>query len=145
MSSIIHLLSFQYQTSSFHIIWHIIFPELVRVDIGQFCNCTSERQKITAKSSCYDKNPFNIPSPFCMLALGKAGRLLMCLQIMLQCNLDYPDLVYLDPRLSRLARDQKIHYHTCTEGMASVLLWVWSQIEWWAMDSAYLPWAKLTY
>ena len=27
-----------------------------------------------------------------------------------QCNLDCPDLVYLDPRLSGLAGDQKMHY-----------------------------------
>ena len=46
-----------------------------------------------------------------------------------QCNLDYPNLIYPDPRLSRLAGDQKIHYHACAEGVASDLLWVWSQIE----------------
>ena len=43
---------------------------------------------------------------------------------LVQCNLDYPD-----PRLSGLAGDQKIHYHACTEGVASDLLWVWSQVE----------------
>ena len=32
-------------------------------------------------------------------------------------------------RLSGLAGDQKVHYHACTEGMASDLLWVWSQVE----------------
>ena len=46
-----------------------------------------------------------------------------------QCNLDYPDLVYPEPRLSELAGDQKIHYHACVEGMANDLLWVWSQVE----------------
>ena len=30
-------------------------------------------------------------------------------------------LVYPEPRLSRLAGDQKIHYHTCAEGVASDL------------------------
>ena len=49
--------------------------------------------------------------------------------ISLQCNLDYPDLVYPDPRLSGLAGDQKIHYHACAEGVANDLLWVWSQVE----------------
>ena len=44
----------------------------------------------------------------------------------LQCNLDYPDLIYLDPRLSGLAGDQ---YHACAEGMDNYLLWVWSQVE----------------
>ena len=61
--------------------------------------------------------------------------------ILIQCNLDYPDLVYPDPRLSGLAGDQNIHYHACAEGVASDLLWVWSQIEWWATDSADWPWA----
>ena len=28
---------------------------------------------------------------------------------LVQCNLDYPDLVYLEPRLSGLALDQQIH------------------------------------
>ena len=27
--------------------------------------------------------------------------------------------LYMQPRLSRLAGDQKIHYHTCAEGMAN--------------------------
>ena len=30
-----------------------------------------------------------------------------CFSFHIQCNLDYPDLVYLDPRLSGLAGDQK--------------------------------------
>ena len=47
----------------------------------------------------------------------------------LQCNLNYPDLVYPDPQLSGLAGDQKMHYYTCAEGVASDLLWVWSHIE----------------
>ena len=38
--------------------------------------------------------------------------------IIVQCNLDYPDLVYPDPRLSGLAGDQKIHYNACAEGVA---------------------------
>ena len=43
----------------------------------------------------------------------------------IQCNLaDYPDLVYLEPRLSRLAGDQKLHYHACAEGMANDLLYL---------------------
>ena len=46
-----------------------------------------------------------------------------------QCNLDYPNLVYPDPRLFRQARDQKIHYHAYTEGVANDLLWVWLQVE----------------
>ena len=62
-----------------------------------------------------------------------------------QCNLDYPDLVYPDPRLSGLAGDQKVHHHACAEGVASDILWVWSQAERWATDSADLPWAKLAY
>ena len=66
-------------------------------------------------------------------------------QVHVQCNLDYPDLVYPDPRLSGLAGDQKVHYHACAEGVASDLLWVWSQVERWATDSADLPWAKLAY
>ena len=49
--------------------------------------------------------------------------------IVLQCNLDYPDLVYPEPRLSGLVGDKKIHYHACTEGLANDLLWVWSQLE----------------
>ena len=44
-------------------------------------------------------------------------------EISVQCNLDYPD-----PRLSGLAGDQNIDYHACAEGVASDLLWVWSQI-----------------
>ena len=47
----------------------------------------------------------------------------------LQCNLDYLDLIYLEPRLSGLASDLKIHYHACAEGMTDDLLWVWLQIE----------------
>ena len=43
----------------------------------------------------------------------------------IQCNLDYPDLVYPEPRLSGLARDLKIDYHTCAEGVTDDLLWVW--------------------
>ena len=43
-----------------------------------------------------------------------------------QCNLDYPDLIYLEPQLSGLAGD---HYHTCVEGVANDLLWVWLQVE----------------
>ena len=46
-----------------------------------------------------------------------------------QCNLDYPDLVYPDPQLSGLAGDQKVHHHACAEGVANDLLWVWSQVE----------------
>ena len=46
--------------------------------------------------------------------------------ITLQCNLDYPDLVYPDHRLSGLAGD---HYHAYAEGVASDLLWVWSQVD----------------
>ena len=43
----------------------------------------------------------------------------------IQCNLaDYPDLVYPEPRLSRLAGDQKLHYHACAEGMANDLLYL---------------------
>ena len=45
------------------------------------------------------------------------------------CNLNYPDLVYLDPRLFGLAGDQEIRYLTCTEDMANDLLWMWSQVE----------------
>ena len=41
-----------------------------------------------------------------------------------QCNLNYLDLVYPDPRLSGLAGDQKVHYHACTEGEANDLLWM---------------------
>ena len=41
-----------------------------------------------------------------------------------QCNLDYLDLVYLDPQLPGLAGDQKIRYHACAEGVANDLLWV---------------------
>ena len=37
----------------------------------------------------------------------------------IQCNLNYPDLIYPEPRLSGLAGDQKIHYHACAEGMAN--------------------------
>ena len=33
------------------------------------------------------------------------------------------------PRLSGLAGDKKVHYHACAEGVASDLLWVWSQVE----------------
>ena len=43
----------------------------------------------------------------------------------IQCNLNYPDLVYPEPRLSGLARDLKVHYHACAEGMTDDLLWVW--------------------
>ena len=50
-------------------------------------------------------------------------------QLKIQCNLDYPDLVYPDPRLSGLAGDQKMHYYACAEGVVSDLLWVWSHIE----------------
>ena len=46
--------------------------------------------------------------------------------IIIQCNLDYPDLVYPGPRL---AGDQKIHYHACAEGVANDHLCVWSQVE----------------
>ena len=46
-----------------------------------------------------------------------------------QCNLDYLDLVYLDPQLPGLAGDQKIRYHACAEGVANDLLWVWSQVK----------------
>ena len=49
--------------------------------------------------------------------------------LVLQCNLDYPDLVYPEPRLSRLPGHQKIRYHTCAEGVANDLLWVWLHIE----------------
>ena len=42
----------------------------------------------------------------------------------LQCNLNYLDLVYPKPWLSRLAGHQKIHYHACAEGLANDLLWV---------------------
>ena len=66
-------------------------------------------------------------------------------QNVVQCNLDYLDLVYPDPWLSRLAGDQKMHYYACAEGVASDLLWVWSHIEWWATDPADLAWAKLAY
>ena len=38
----------------------------------------------------------------------------------IQCNLIYPE-----PRLSGLARDLKIHYHACAEGVTDDLLWVW--------------------
>ena len=38
----------------------------------------------------------------------------------IQCNLVYPE-----PRLSGLARDLKIHYHACAEGVTDDLLWVW--------------------
>ena len=62
--------------------------------------------------------------------------------ITVQCNLDYPDLVYPEPRLSGLARDLQIHYHACTEGVTDDLLWVWLQIERWAMDSTGLSWPK---
>ena len=47
----------------------------------------------------------------------------------IQCNLDYPDLVYPDPRLSRVAGDQILHYHACAKGVANDILWVWSQVE----------------
>ena len=36
-----------------------------------------------------------------------------------QCNLYYPDLVYLEPQLSQLAGYQKVHYHAGTEGVAN--------------------------
>ena len=49
--------------------------------------------------------------------------------IKVQCDIDYLDLVYPDPRLSGLAGDQKVHYHVCAEGVASDLMWVWSQVE----------------
>ena len=39
--------------------------------------------------------------------------------IAVQCNLDYPDFVYPDPQLSRLAGDQKVHYHACAEDVAN--------------------------
>ena len=42
-----------------------------------------------------------------------------------QCNLDYPDLIYPEPQLSGLARDLKIHYHASTEGVIDDLWWVW--------------------
>ena len=37
----------------------------------------------------------------------------------IQCNLDYQDFISLEPRLSRLAGDQQIHYYACTEGVAN--------------------------
>ena len=44
----------------------------------------------------------------------------VCLRyIAVQCNLDYPDFVYPDPQLSRLAGDQKVHYHACAEDVAN--------------------------
>ena len=45
--------------------------------------------------------------------------------LIIQCNLDYLDLVYPEPRLSGLARDLKIHYHACAKGVTNDLLWVW--------------------
>ena len=48
--------------------------------------------------------------------------------MVLQCNLDCPDLVYPEPRLSGLAeatRDQQIHYYACAEGIVDDVLWVW--------------------
>ena len=39
----------------------------------------------------------------------------------IQCNLDYLDLIYQDPRLSGLAGNKKIHYHAHTEGVANDL------------------------
>ena len=52
------------------------------------------------------------------------GNDLLLIYMYVQCNLDYPDLIYLDPRLSGLAEDQKVHYHACVEGEANDLLWV---------------------
>ena len=63
----------------------------------------------------------------------KDQRILVALKTTLshhiQCNLDYPDLVYPDSRLSGLASDQILHYHACAEGVANDILWVWSQVE----------------
>ena len=38
-------------------------------------------------------------------------------------------LCYLEPQLSGLAGHQNIHYHTCAEGMANDLLWLWLHVE----------------
>ena len=50
-------------------------------------------------------------------------------KLSVQCNLDYPDLVYPEPRLSGLARYLKRQYYTCAEGVTDDPLWVWLQIE----------------
>ena len=48
--------------------------------------------------------------------------------IIVQCNLDYLDLVYPEPRLSGLARDPQIHYYACAEGVAGDPWGVWRQL-----------------
>ena len=39
----------------------------------------------------------------------------------IQCNLDYPDLIYPETRLSGLAGHQQIHYHAYAEGVTNAL------------------------
>ena len=74
---------------------------------------------------------FNSISVFTAAELVGPGptRPTLATSLLIQCNLDYLDLVYPDSQLSGLAGDQKIHYHACTEGTTSDFLWVWSQVE----------------
>ena len=61
---------------------------------------------------------------------------------LLQCNLDYPDLIYPEPRLSRLAWDPQIHYYACTEGMADEILGGVATVEQWPRQFYWLVLAK---
>ena len=96
------------------------FDEIVTVLSS---NLTDIASKLVAKGlipqGLYDNIVYPVPG---ITEKQRAGQVV-------QCNLDYPDLVYPDPRLSGLAGDQILHYHACAEGVTNDILWVWSQVE----------------
>ena len=84
---------------------------------NKYCNLIGPKQVLLisqstcklSQSSC--KSFIQSTCNFSLQAKCDTVAILRSKHHLLQCNLDYPDLVYPEPRLSGLAGDQKVHYH----------------------------------